>query len=117
MNGEMPAGLSFVYPDQKSDGKQRGTGGDHGKQKNEEPAQIFLLRSLAYVAVGCHQNHHPGKRENNNGERVPACNQCTCQAKMCARGKEYRRAGSQSQHETMTRVLTTNKINNAHLWR
>ncbi len=44
MNGEMPASLILVHTDEKSDREERGTSGDHNKNKNEQAAQILLLR-------------------------------------------------------------------------
>jgi hypothetical protein len=43
VNGEMPARLILVRTDQKSNRKQRSTGGNHDKNENQKPTQILLL--------------------------------------------------------------------------
>src|SRR5215472_7312151 len=111
----MPARLTFVRADQKSDRGKRGACGHHNKKKNKKAAQILLLRSGPYFPLRRHQNCQPIKREDNESERVPTGNCCGRESNMSTRGKEYHCSSNQSQGETMSRVLAVDKIDNAHL--
>ena len=44
MNDEMRAPRTLFDVDEKADREQRSAGRDHNKKKNEETAQILLLR-------------------------------------------------------------------------
>ena len=115
MNGEMPARLSLVHADEKSDREESSAGGDHYKQKNEQATQILLLRALAYFPLRSRQNDHPIKGQDHNGKRIPPGNCCAREPKRSARDKEYHHSGCQSHDEAMARVRTASKIDDAHL--
>jgi hypothetical protein len=115
VNGEMPAALILVRPNKKSNRKQRGAGGDHDKNKNQQTAQIFLLSSLAYFALRCRPNYKPIKQEDHASERIPSCDGCTPEPKTLASGKKYHDSGGHSQDETMACVLMPDKSCHAHL--
>src|SRR6267143_1949201 len=115
MDGEMSARLTLVYADEESDREESGASGNDDKKKDKEAAQILLLRSLAQLVLRRHQNCQPIKCEDNHSKRIPTCNCRTREPNHAARGKEYRPTGGQAQGETMTRVLTADKIDNAHL--
>ena len=52
MNGEMPAGLIFVCADEKSYCERvRRTSRVHHKNENQQTAQIFRLRPLAFFCA------------------------------------------------------------------
>ena len=111
----MPRGRFFVRTDEESDREQRGTGRDDNKKKNKKTAQILLLRYLTYFALRRRQNCQPIKSDDYESGCIPTCNQCVLEPKMSARGKEYRCTGGQSYNETLPRVWTANKIDEAHL--
>lgn len=111
----MPVGLTLVCADEKSDREKRGTGGDYNKKKNEEAAQIFLLRSLAHFALRRRQNRQPIEREDDDSKRVPTCNCCAREQNMSAQSNECRRTRDQPQGETMVRVQMYGNMSNAHL--
>src|ERR1700757_1473082 len=115
MDGKMAPSLTLIYTNQKSHCEKSSASGEDDKKKDKQAAQILLLRSLAHLALRRHQNYQPIKHEDNGGERIPTCNCCTGEPNMSARGKEHRPTGRQAQEETLTRVLTTDKIDNAHL--
>ncbi len=115
MKGEMPARLTPVYTNEKSDREESGTSGDDDKKKDKEATQILLLRSLAHFALRRHQNCQPIERKDDESKPIPTCNYCTREPNKAARGKEYRHTHGQSQGETLTRVLTADEIDNAHL--
>src|SRR5215813_10451997 len=115
VNDQMPATLIFVRSDEKSNGKQCSAGRDHDKNENQQTAQIFLLRSLAYFALRRGPNYQPIKSENHCSERIPTRNGCTPEPKTAARGKEYHDPCEHSQDETSARILTPERSCNAHL--
>jgi hypothetical protein len=115
MDGKMAASLTLICANQKSNREESSASGDDDKKKDKQAAQILLLRSLAHLALRRHQNCQPIKRDDNGSERIPTCNCCTREPNMSARGKEHRPASGQTQDDTLTRVLTTDKIDNAHL--
>jgi hypothetical protein len=115
MNEKMPARLPLVRVDKKTNRKKCGAGGGHDKKKNQEAAEILLLRYFAYFAVRCRQNYRPIKRKDNDSDCIPTCNCRTPESKMSSHGKEHRRTGGQSQAEAMPGVLPRNKIDKAHV--
>jgi len=115
VNDQMPANLIFVRSDEKSDSKQCSAGRHHDKNENQQTAQIFLLRSLAYFALRRGPDYQPIKNENHCSERIPTGNGCTPEPKTAARGKEYYDPCDHSQHETSARIARPDKSCNAHL--
>src|SRR5258708_6258967 len=111
----MPAVSIFVRPDEKSNRKQCGAGRDDHKNENQQTAEIFLLRSLAYFALRCRPNCQPIKREDHSSECIPTCNARTPELKTSVADQEHRHTGSQSGGEAMARVLTPGEIGNAHV--
>src|SRR5262249_34201470 len=115
MDGNMAASLTLIYANQKSYREESSASGEDDKKKDKQAAQILLLRSLAHLALRRHQNCQPIKREDNGSERIPTCDCRTREPNMPAQGNEHGPAGGQTEDETVTRVLTTDKIDNAHL--
>src|SRR5436853_5555200 len=115
MNAEMAGGLIPFRVDEKSDSEQSSGCGDHDKNENQETAEILLLCYLPYFAPRCRQNCHPIKRKDNDSDCVPPSDGCTPDRKITPCGKEHRRTGGQSKNEAMSRVLSRNKSNNAHV--
>jgi hypothetical protein len=74
MDGKMAASLTLIYANQKSNREESSASGEDDKKKDKQAAQILLLRSLAHLALRCHQNCQPIKREDNGSERIPTCN-------------------------------------------
>src|SRR5437764_10501733 len=110
-----PSVWLFFTLTRKSDCEQSSGCGHHDKEKNQEPAEILLLRYFAYFALRCRQNCHPIKRKDNDSDCIPTRNRCTPEPKMFAHGKERRRTGGQSHEEAMPCVLPRYKIDDAHV--
>src|SRR5438034_9230642 len=115
MNEKMLTRTLF-FTDEKSDREERGASGDHNKKENKEAAEILLLGQPAYLALRRRQDCQPIKREDHGRKNVPGRNSCTREPEMSTQRKERRCTGEQSQNQTLARVRTANKIDNAHLW-
>src|ERR1700747_2724338 len=115
MGGEVTAHLPFVYADQETDGKKRGTGGDHHKDKNERTAKILFPRALAQLVMRRHQNGNPVQRQNEKREGVPARNRGGRETNVTAERKKHRRSRGQPDREAMPSVQATGKIDNPHV--
>src|SRR5205814_4474960 len=86
MNNEMPIRLALLHADEKCDCEQSSGCGHHDKEKNQEPAEILLLRYFAYFALWCRQNCDPIKRKDNDSDCIPTRNRCTSEPTMSSHG-------------------------------
>ena len=117
----MRAGLSsFVTLIEKADGEQRSAGGDHGKQKNEETAQIFLLRYAArMLRKGVIKIMSQSDKREYHQRRTRSSRQ-SAHLRSEDNAREARNTDAPAANPKTRRWRASgrrDKIDNAHLWR